>query len=222
MRLRPISSSLLLLLLSSLSTSVAKSTSPSAKSDAVAKHDGKAGDITTSSVAPDSPTPQARAVVDAPVDGKDGKPHAGPFVETNAERERKLAASDESSSTDSKDPTSQHVLPGGEVIPSSNDGVMDDKNRQGPKEGTRGTEGGVSEKTKDKLSGTENKPDPPKAAPPLPHSEQQKIPGQKTEQDEEAGDDDDAEKKNDGALEVGTFDHLSSRFAYSSSRVKIC
>ncbi len=28
---------------------------------------------------------------DAPIDGKDGKPHAGPFVETEAERDRKKA-----------------------------------------------------------------------------------------------------------------------------------
>src|SRR6478736_2735855 len=27
--------------------------------------------------------------LDAPVDGKDGRPHAGPWVETNAERDRK-------------------------------------------------------------------------------------------------------------------------------------
>lgn len=205
MRLRPFSPSVLLLLfLSSLSTSAAKSTSPPTKPDAVVKHDGKAAS-SSSSILYDSPTAQARALADVPIDGKDGKPHAGPFVETNAERERKQAASDENSSPDPNDPTSEHVLPGGAVIPSSNDGVMDDKNRQGPKEGTRGTEGGVSEKTKDKLSGSENKPDPPKEVPPLPHSEQQKIPGQKTENEDEAGDDDDDDdekEKTDGSLEV--------------------
>lgn len=67
-------------------------------------------------------------------------------------------------------------------MPKANDGVMDDPNRQAPKEGTTGTEGGVSEKERDRkaLEGqtgerAEKKPDPPKEAPPLPHSEEEKI-----------------------------------------------
>ena len=65
----------------------------------------------------------------------------------------------------------------GKRIPESHDGVMDDKNRPGPKKGTTGTEGGVSEKDKDrklreKQTGekAENKPPTPKEAPPLPDS----------------------------------------------------
>ena len=52
-------------------------------------------------------------------------------------------------------------------LPLSNDGVTDDPNRVSPKEGTRGTEGGVSEKSKDngKLP-TEKVPETPKEAPP--------------------------------------------------------
>ncbi|KAI9879187.1 MAG: hypothetical protein M1830_009262 [Pleopsidium flavum] len=126
---------------------------------------------------------------DAPVDGKDGKPHAGPFVETAAERERKKAKE----SVEGKISTGTKPLPkplnaphGGvsysedSKIPESNDGVMDDPNRVSPKEGTRGTEGGVSEKDRDRKAQegqigakTEKKPDPPKEAPPLPHSEEE-------------------------------------------------
>ena len=82
---------------------------------------------------------------DAPVDGKDGKPHLGPFVGSE-------------SSTDSK---SQNLPPlkgrpndptiiDGKKIPETNDGIMFDKNRDRPQEGTTGTEGGVSEKAKQK------------------------------------------------------------------------
>ncbi|PGH03631.1 hypothetical protein AJ80_08652 [Polytolypa hystricis UAMH7299] len=128
-------------------------------------------------------TPQTgpRGVPEAPVDGKDGKPHAGPFIETSAERDRKKAMEDTEKDaplpTDPKDPPSEHVGLDGKPIPASNDGVMDDKNRMTPKEGTRGTEGGVSEKSKDGTLGAEKKPDPPKEAPPLPHSEQEKLTG---------------------------------------------
>ncbi|KAK2872116.1 hypothetical protein FQN49_002543 [Arthroderma sp. PD_2] len=73
---------------------------------------------------------------------------------------------------------------------------MDDKNRSGPKEGTTGTEGGVSEKSKGKDTSGDRKPDPPKEAPPLPHSEQKKIPGQ----DEQTGDEE-GEKKGTKVLE---------------------
>ena len=128
---------------------------------------------------------------DAPVDGKDGRPHEGPFVETSAERDRKKA---KESGEDEAIPPGKKPLPkdapkgasyvdGWKVpMPESNDGVMDDPNRLGPKEGTRGTEGGISEKNKEKAAQdtqvgpkTEKKPDSPKEAPPLPHSEQEKL-----------------------------------------------
>jgi hypothetical protein len=70
------------------------------------------------------------------------------------------------------------LIVNGERIPESHDGVMDDKNRRGPKKGTTGTEGGVSEKDKDRRlreqSGkrAENKPPTPKEAPPPPHAGQ--------------------------------------------------
>ncbi|OJD27290.1 hypothetical protein ACJ73_01314 [Blastomyces percursus] len=121
-------------------------------------------------------SPKAR---DVPYDGKDGKPHAGPWVETSADRDRKKAKEllykEQLVKPDSSDPPSQHYGPDGKPIPASNDGVMDDPNREAPKEGTTGTEGGVSERNKESIIGTVKRPDPPKEVPPLPHSEQQKI-----------------------------------------------
>lgn len=117
---------------------------------------------------------------DAPVDGKDGKPHLGPFVETDG-----TASTDTKGEKDlpalkgrPKDPT----MVDGKKIPESNDGVMFDKNREKPQDGTTGTEGGVSEKDKarkahegktgEKLV---NQPEAPKEHPPIPHSEEKKI-----------------------------------------------
>jgi hypothetical protein len=57
---------------------------------------------------------------------------------------------------------------------------MDDPDRAGPKAGTRGTEGGVSEKGKDSQFNAEKVPGSPKEAPPLPHSEKQKQPDSDT------------------------------------------
>ena len=110
---------------------------------------------------------------DAPIDGKDGKPHAGPFVETAAERDRKKAKV----STDEEPAVNPSTGPAKEQadLRQSNDGVMDDPNRIGPKAGTRGTEGGVSEKSKEQKIGEEKRPDPPKEVPPLPHSEQEMM-----------------------------------------------
>lgn len=93
---------------------------------------------------------------DAPVDGKDGRPHQGPFVETSAERDRKKAkesGDDEPASTAKKPPATEKLKEASYKddwkmdLPETNDGVMDDPNRSGPKEGTRGTEGGISEKS---------------------------------------------------------------------------
>lgn len=139
-------------------------------------------------------TPTSLSVVgtkDAPVDGKDGRPHAGPFVETAAARDRKKAKENGKSDvpTARKKPRPKDKIKGeshesgwNTAIPESNDGVMDDPSRRGPKEGTRGTEGGISEKTRDKKLqenqdgvASEKVPEKPKGVPPLPHSEQEHI-----------------------------------------------
>ena len=112
---------------------------------------------------------------DAPVDGKDGLPHAGPFVETGAERNRKKIkenGEEEIVVTGLKQAAKDELV---DELPLSNDGVMDDPNRIGPKEGTRGTEGGVTEKSKD-AQHLDKVPDAPKE---VPHSDAEKL-GTKT------------------------------------------
>ncbi|KAF3396954.1 GCR1-dependent translation factor 1 [Talaromyces pinophilus] len=119
-----------------------------------------------------------KGTLDAPVDGKDGKPHDGPWVETAAERDRKKEMADKKTYTVADtEQVENSVGLDGKKIPNSNEGVMDDPSRLGPKEGTRGTEGGMTEKTKDTKQYKDKKPETPKEARPLPHSEQEKIPG---------------------------------------------
>lgn len=209
MRVQPFVSSALLLL--SISTAIAGPVSnPDAKKKQPSKgtRESNPSKAVADTVSSDDP---ATWDYNSPFDGKDGKPHAGPFVETNAERGRKKSSKngggskkeDEEDDTFSED--TEHIAPDGTKIPHSNDGVMDDKNRSGPKEGTTGTEGGVSAKSKGKDTSTNRKPDSPKELPPLPHSEQTKIPGQ----DDQPEDSDD-EKKGSKVLEVGwTFNHVS-------------
>ena len=102
----------------------------------------------------------------APVDGKDGMPHEGPFVETSAERTRKQQGADVGEDEIVvKDSYKDHG-----ALPRTNDAVMDDRINSKPVEGTRGIEGGISEKSKEgKLS--EKRPEAPKDARPVPHSE---------------------------------------------------
>jgi len=155
---------------------------------------------------------------DAPVDGKDGRPHLGPFVETSAERDRKKAKENGGDDVPKKPVKEMPKGASKEKMPETNDGVMDDPHRTGPKEGTRGTEGGISEKSKDRKeaqadgSKSEKKPDPPKEAPPLPHSEQETLKQQTPKDDSKKSKDvaaDDEMKKDDkkkekelGGLEV--------------------
>lgn len=169
---------------------------------------------------PAKPASDGVGTSDAPVDGKDGRPHQGPFVETSAERDRKKAKENGEDVASKKIPAAE--LPSGAPtasMPETNDGVMDDPHRRGPKEGTRGTEGGISEKVKDgKTTGTESEkiPDPPKEQPPLPHSEQQSITDQSAGKDEGKKEKDkgtatgtetstttDEKKKQEGAKEPG-------------------
>ncbi|KAL1858327.1 GCR1-dependent translation factor 1 [Diaporthe australafricana] len=115
---------------------------------------------------------------DAPVDGKDGRPHEGPFVEV----EHLTSGSDLKKLPPLEGRPVDPTIVDGVKIPQTNDGVMNDPDRSQAKEGTTGTSGGVSEKdqvrkAKEGATGekAENKPESPKEAPPLPHSEQEKI-----------------------------------------------
>ncbi|KEY65877.1 hypothetical protein S7711_05879 [Stachybotrys chartarum IBT 7711] len=160
MKLSKANSSLLLLLLASISGSVAR------------------GDANDDSIALNLDTRRAGVPTkDAPVDGKDGKPHLGPFVETDAAAERETQERPQLRGRPD-DPT----VVDGKRIPESNDGVMFDKNREHPQEGTTGTEGGVSEKDRVRKaqegrtgSKVVTQPEAPKEQPPLPHSEEEKI-----------------------------------------------
>ena len=214
MRIQQPSSTLLFLLIS-CSTVV---TSFVSSEEGVALADGKElGPPPDLSVSPASkPGVDGVGTKDAPVDGKDGRPHLGPFVETGAERDRKKAK-ENSGDADIKKPVPDGVPIGdGPKIPETNDGVMDDPHRTGPKEGTRGTEGGISEKNKDRkatqLDGArpEKKPDPPKEIPPLPHSEQESLDPKAAAKDDgkkskENGMEDKDKQKELGGLEVMAY-----------------
>ena len=123
---------------------------------------------------------------DAPVDGKDGKPHAGPWVGTEKDTKKEKTTTDDADLVVGKEDPSKLINSDGTKIPTKNDGVMDDPHRPAPKEGTTGTEGGVSEKDKARkaMEGQtgekiDQKPNSPKEPPPLPQSET-KGKGEKT------------------------------------------
>jgi len=132
-----------------------------------------AGPPVAGDVRPTQTAKPYKGTEDAPVDGLDGKPHAGPFVDRTPE-DGKARKGDAVATTTSKSlPTSLDNFDADELagIPEKNDGVMNDYNRPVPKKGTTGTEGGISEKAKARKAGqAENKPTEPKEAPPTPHS----------------------------------------------------
>lgn len=172
MRLRNRRTPLSVLLISSLAATTALA---STLDDS---YSAKTGAYQSTSITGSSTKPGTK---DAPVDGADGRPHEGPFVDV--ENLRSSSSNDLKKDLPPlegrpKDPT----VVEGVKIPETNDGVMNDPNRAGPKQGTTGTSGGVSEKdqvrkAKEGATGekVENKPAAPKEHPPLPHSEQEKM-----------------------------------------------
>jgi len=165
MKLKTSQSSVIFLLLPSLAITAAVSDAPLSK-DTVSTTDILASG-------------RGLGTKDAPIDGKDGRPHAGPFVELNVPSSK----ADELPPLPSRpaDPT----IVDGKKIPDIHDGVMVDKAHAGPKKGTTGLEGGVTEKSREKILReqqgeiVENKPQTPKEAPPLEHSDHEKIAGGK-------------------------------------------
>ena len=156
------------------------------------------------------PTQSPRRYVgteDAPVDGLDGKPHAGPFVDTSPEQSSSATVS-VTASTKKPLPTLLEKFAGeGADIPEKNDGVMNDEGRVKPKKGTTGTEGGVSEKDKAKLAkggNVENKPQSPIEAPPLPHSEDKHIEGKGEKAEKAVKEEKDADSEYNAGLEKPT------------------
>jgi hypothetical protein len=124
---------------------------------------------------------------DAPVDGLDGKPHAGPFVESSKKKPppaiEDIPSKGKSLSDEIGTISKEKNFKDGWVIPDREDSVMDDRDGEAPKKGPTGTEGGVSEKDKERKKEEQvtggavigKRPDPPKEAPPLPASEEEKV-----------------------------------------------
>ncbi|GAP91356.1 putative upf0016 domain-containing protein [Rosellinia necatrix] len=185
---------LLLLFLPSLVLSSPASGSKSSQTNLVVDIDTLSDD---SLVSDSTISSNSKARVDvgtkvAPVDGKDGMPHEGPFISLSDKGRRKGDSADANQDldSDSRDlPTLKNrpvdpTIIDGKKIPESNDGVMDDPHRKPPKRGTTGTGGGVSEKDKARKAKegrtgekVEMVPETPKEKPPLPHSEQEKMLG---------------------------------------------
>lgn len=153
--------------------------------------DPKAARVATSDIATATGTPAAAAPLtpstnkgtkDAPVDGFDGKPHAGPYVDDKAVASKKGPGGIEELRPGTRKPTTTEKEQLTAKI-EDDDSVMNDPNRQSPK-GNTGTEGGVSAKDKERLAHEgktgekmEKVPESPKEAPEVPtsHGEQQHI-----------------------------------------------
>ncbi|KAI1182588.1 hypothetical protein F5B17DRAFT_179220 [Nemania serpens] len=196
MRFRQRHAPLLILFLPSLALAASTSRTRSSKNGRIVGADSAVDDSPSldSTVASGSKAKVDVGTKLAPVDGKDGMPHDGPFVTLSDKGRRKGSGADTDSdpASDSRDlpalknrPVDPTIIDG-KKIPESNDGVMDDPHRKLPKQGTTGTEGGVSEKAKARKAKegrtgekAEMVPETPKAKPPMPHSEEDKIPGDK-------------------------------------------
>ena len=139
-----------------------------------------------------SPDPSPAAVAagsskgtkDAPVDGFDGKPHAGPYVDDTPTSHDKKPAVVEDLSTGKKTVPGlkDSTLVGAEKeVLDGDKSVMQDPDRK-LATGKTGVEGGVSAKDKERLahedktgSKKEQVPTSPKEAPPPPHGEQSQL-----------------------------------------------
>jgi hypothetical protein len=222
MKFRRRPSPLLLLLLPSLATVVAAAQdgTQSTLSKATRPRDAKLDTNPTLVVDLNTKSKYDIGTKDAPVDGKDGKPHAGPFVGSEKDSKKSKASSEDGELVLGKEEYADLKAPDGGKIPPVNDGVMDDPNRELPKQGTTGTEGGVSEKDKARKAKEgqtgeklEKKPDSPKEAPPMPVSEQAKLKSEKTKAKDTDDDDDDI-----GGLEVSLLDRSTMDWANLQNR----
>jgi hypothetical protein len=126
---------------------------------------------------------------DAPVDGQDGKPHAGPFVDS---QKKKPIVVEDLGNTKTTAADKERLLLETFEKPDEEPGVMRDDMREGKVKGPTGTEGGVSAKEK---SGKDKKPGQPKEAATL-----DDIEGKSNEKTETVSAD---KKKGAAGLEVG-------------------
>lgn len=144
---------------------------------------------------------------DAPVDGLDGKPHAGPFVDISPEQTHSATVSVTATAKKALPTLLEKFADEGVDVPEKNDGVMNDEGRVKPKKGTTGTEGGVSEKDKAKLAkggNVENKPQSPVEAPPVPHSEEEHMEAKGEKAEKAPKEEKDADAEYNAGLEKPT------------------
>lgn len=174
MKIQSVHSSLLLLLLPALATTVSGYSQDSHPVAAAAP------DNLDTLFPPNGNKRQGVPTKDAPVDGKDGKPHLGPFVDSDGVTGGSSSGQKALPPLEGRplDPT----IVDGKKIPETNDGVMFDKNRDKVAQGKTGLEGGMTEKSKARQAEEDRtgekavtQPPPPKEQPPLPHSEEEKI-----------------------------------------------
>jgi len=135
------------------------------------------------SIAPS--TPSSKGTEHAPVDGFDGMPHEGPYINDQPRPTKKKPAIVEE--LGAKKTSSPKAPAKEDPVLDGDKSVMQDPDRK-LATGNKGTEGGVSAKDKERLAQegktgekAEKKPESPKEAPPLPHSEQKHLHGDSTE-----------------------------------------
>jgi hypothetical protein len=157
-------SPLLLLLLPSIAAALAVDTSgkPGSVQHLRAAQLGK--DASQSGLGVSGPTAKV-GTKDAPVDGLDGKPHAGPFVESTKKKNAQLVEDLPSSRSASSAQAKEKVLKESFQLP-EDDGVMSDLRDRKEVTGPTGTEGGVSQKDKERKGKgeVEKTPEQPKEA----------------------------------------------------------
>jgi hypothetical protein len=112
-----------------------------------------------------TPSRSVQGTKDAPVDGLDGKPHAGPFVYGTKERVKLESKVEDLSSSRFSDEVDK-ARAKGQDIPDRVDSVMTDREGQRKgKDSIDGTEGGISKKDRNKVKGgidrEEKKPEGP-------------------------------------------------------------
>lgn len=181
-------------------------------------------DVATAGSVSASPKPDL-GTKDAPVDGLDGKPKLGPFVDSSASKKKQPQSIEDitpgqKKPTTGKDVTEKPFDAAGatpeerkehELLMEAQKSIMDDPNHQAPKVGTTGTEGGVSEKDRLRKEQENSKagpadvkrPESPKEAPPLPESEETKA--MKKEKEKAAKAEEEEQKKGAVGLEVSSL-----------------
>jgi hypothetical protein len=120
----------------------------------------------------------AKGTKDAPVDGMDGKPHAGPYVDDTPKVHGKAPNVVEDLGAAKKPKATSSTVLVDDVL-DGDKSVMQDPSRK-LATGSKGTEGGVSAKDKERTAHEEKTgekmekvPESPKEAPPHPHDQKQ-------------------------------------------------